>query len=187
VTEKPARYTIHIYIDTQALAQGADVARIVAHLPEGAPLWLQGEPTKQRGAERTFESPTLLRGFRYSYSARVEWFEDGKWVSQTVEVPVWAGKTTCLAIGKPAALTAALDELDPADRKMAAEQGFCAAQPMNRLGAMGKPHKAMVKGQPVFLCCEGCAKHAQRNPDKILATVKELREKNVKAGVKEKR
>ena len=41
---------------------------------------------------------------------------------------------------------------------------------------MGTPYTIMVKGQPVFLCCKGCAKKALANPDKTLATVAELTE-----------
>jgi uncharacterized protein (TIGR03000 family) len=181
VTQPPVKYTIHIYIETQAAARPADTAQLVAHLPEDAPLWVQGVAMRQRGTMRRFESPPLKPGHRYTYTARVVWFEDGRWVSQTLEVPVWAGKTTCLAIGKHTAATTALDELDPPDRKLAMEQKFCAIQPENRLGAMGKPVKLIVKGQPVLLCCEACRKQAESAPDQTLARARELRAKNAPA------
>jgi hypothetical protein len=112
----------------------------------------------------------------------VVWFEDGRWVSQTKEVPVWAGVTTCcLFLTKPAAVPAALAELPPRDRKLAAAQKFCAVQPENRLGAMGKPVKVLVKGQPVFLCCEGCVKGALAAPDRTLSRARDLRGKNAPA------
>jgi hypothetical protein len=116
----------------------------------------------------------------------VVWFEDGKWVSQTLEVPVWAGKTTCLAIARPAAATAALDELDPPDRKLAMEQKFCAVQPENPLGAMGKPVKVLLKGQAVLLCCEACLKQAQSAPEQTVAKARELRAKNAPSAPKAK-
>jgi hypothetical protein len=66
---------------------------------------------------------------------------------------------------------AALAKLDPADRKLAEAQRFCAVEG-ERLGAMGAPFKVMVNGQPVFLCCKGCSKDALANPEKTLARVK---------------
>jgi uncharacterized protein (TIGR03000 family) len=188
VTQPPVKYTIHVYVDFQpAMPADSDVAQVVAHLPEGAPLWMQDVPTRQRGALRHFKSPPLKPNHRYTYTARVVWFEDGQWVSQTREVPVWAGKTTCLYLAKPAAATAGLDELGPTDRKLAAEQKFCAVQPDNQLGAMGKPVKLMVKGKLVFLCCEACLKQARSAPDRALAKANELRAKNTAAAAKLKR
>jgi uncharacterized protein (TIGR03000 family) len=157
------------------------VTRVVAHLPEGAPLWIADEPTRQRGKLRHFESPPLTPGRKYAYTARVVWFEDGKWVSQTKDVPVWAGVTTCLFLTKPTAVEAALAKLSLPDRKLATEQKFCAVQPENQLGAMGKPVKVMVKGQPVFLCCEDCVKEALAGPALTLSRAKELRAKDAPA------
>ena len=74
-------------------------------------------------------------------------------------------------------IKANLAKLDPEDQKLAEEQKFCALENENRLGAMGVPVKIMVKGEPVFLCCKGCQKDAQADPDKTLANVKELRAK----------
>jgi uncharacterized protein (TIGR03000 family) len=179
VTSTPAKYTLHFYVDFHpSMPADTDTAQVVAHLPDGAPLWVQDAPTRQRGTLRHFRSPPLKPGHRYTYAARVVWFEDGRWVSQTQEVPVWAGKTTCLFLARPAAAAAGLDELAPKDRKQAAEQKFCALQPENRLGAMGRPVKVMLKGKPVFLCCEACVKQARGAPERTLARARELRAKN---------
>jgi len=70
-----------------------------------------------------------------------------------------------------------LSKLSPEDRKLAEAQGYCAIESDNRLGVMGVPYKIMIKDQPVFLCCKGCAKDAQKDPEKTLATVKELKDK----------
>jgi hypothetical protein len=70
-----------------------------------------------------------------------------------------------------------IDKLDPADRKLALAQKFCAIEDENRLGVMGKPIKLMVKGKPVFICCGGCRKAAMAEPDKTLAKVEELKKK----------
>jgi hypothetical protein len=77
-----------------------------------------------------------------------------------------------------ATIKANLDKLSPEDRKLAEEQKFCAVNSDDRLGEMGVPVKVMVKDQPVFLCCKSCKKEAEDNPDKTLAKVKELKEKN---------
>lgn len=71
-----------------------------------------------------------------------------------------------------------LAKLSPEDRKLAEEQKFCAVLNDNRLGAMGTPVKIVVKDEPVLLCCKGCTKKAQSNPDQTLAKVKELKAKN---------
>jgi hypothetical protein len=76
-----------------------------------------------------------------------------------------------------AEIRAALDELDPEDRKLAEAQKWCAAHSDSRLGSMDKPYKIMIEGQPVFLCCGGCKKEAEKNPQKTLAKVAELKKK----------
>lgn len=180
VSHAPVRYTITVTVlplnpDTHKQeSASADQAEILAHLPEGAPLWIGGEATTQREMERHFSTPALTPGKKYSYDARVVWFEDGKWVQQTVKVPVWAGRTTCLFLTKPSAVAEALGELGPEDRKLASGQKYCPVQPQNPLGAMGKPIKVMLEGKPVFLCCEGCQKEASKSPEKTLAKAKEL-------------
>ena len=72
-------------------------------------------------------------------------------------------------------ISAALAKLSPEDRRLAEAQVFCAGTPENRLGSMGTPLKVMIKGQPVFLCCEGCKQRALANPDQTLATAEKLK------------
>jgi hypothetical protein len=71
-----------------------------------------------------------------------------------------------------------LAKLDPADRKLAEAQVFCAVDDENRLGSMGVPFKVTVKDQPVFLCCKSCQKRALADPEKTLAKVEELKKKS---------
>jgi hypothetical protein len=75
-------------------------------------------------------------------------------------------------------IQSALAQLDPADRKLAEQQKYCAVSPESRLGSMDVPVKVMLKDQPVFLCCKGCEKAAKKDPDKTLAKVKELKTAN---------
>jgi hypothetical protein len=68
-----------------------------------------------------------------------------------------------------------LAKLKPEDRRLAEAQRFCAIQKENRLGSMGVPVKVMVKGRPVFLCCDGCEREAMDHADRTLATVEKLK------------
>jgi RND family efflux transporter MFP subunit len=69
-----------------------------------------------------------------------------------------------------------LAKLTPADRQLAEAQRSCPVQP-KLLGSMGVPIKIMVKGQPVFICCQGCEDDLTANSDEILKKVAELKRK----------
>ncbi|MFL5341421.1 MAG: hypothetical protein ACJ8F7_14850 [Gemmataceae bacterium] len=74
-------------------------------------------------------------------------------------------------------IAAELAKLDPAERAAIEAQGWCAISNDERLGAMGPPVKITLKGQAVYLCCKGCQKRAEADPDKTLAKVEELKSK----------
>jgi Cu(I)/Ag(I) efflux system membrane fusion protein len=76
-----------------------------------------------------------------------------------------------------AKVKAALAKLGPEDRKLAEVQKLCPIQQQDRLGAMGPPHKIMLKGKPVFLCCKACEEEARAHPDETLAAVERLKAK----------
>ena len=80
-------------------------------------------------------------------------------------------------LGEEAKIQANRAKLSPEDRALVDAQEWCAVNAENRLGSMGTPLKVMVKGQPVFLCCDGCEKSALGDPDKTLAKVDELKAK----------
>jgi Cu(I)/Ag(I) efflux system membrane fusion protein len=67
-----------------------------------------------------------------------------------------------------------LAKLAPAERTLAESQRLCPVTE-EPLGSMGVPLKISVRGQPVFLCCEGCDRIAQRDPAKTLALVESYR------------
>jgi hypothetical protein len=69
------------------------------------------------------------------------------------------------------------NKLSPEDRKLVDAQEWCVISDEGRLGEMGAPIKLMIKGEPVFVCCKGCKKEAEANPDKTLAKVKALKAK----------
>lgn len=180
-TRPPMKYAITITVTPQ-MSQGPqanqNIAVVMAHVPESALLWVNGKPTRQQGILREYESPPLQPGKKYEYHVRLDWFEDGHWVSETKEVPVTAGEMTCVYLTKPAAMESALAELSPQDRILAEHQRFCPIMPETPLGAMGPPTKVIIKGQPVFLCCPDCVAKARKNPDKTLAEVKAILARN---------
>jgi len=92
-----------------------------------------------------------------------------------------AGPAPSHAAGDDEKIKANLDKIpDPADRKLAEEQKFCAVETENRLGSMNVPQKVVIKGEPVFLCCKSCKKEAEEHPDKVLEKARELRKQNGK-------
>jgi YHS domain-containing protein len=65
---------------------------------------------------------------------------------------------------------AALAELSPEDRTVAEAQQVCAVAG-EPLGSMGPPIKVEYEGKPVFLCCSGCRKAFEADPEKYIATL----------------
>lgn len=175
------KYTITITVLPHK-PEGVDPnsAVLMAHLPQDALIWFNDQPTRSKGMVRHFESPPLTPGKHYYYTARVVWHENGQWVHKTVEVPVHSGELRCLYL-TPAEedreVVANLAQLTPEDRKLAQAQKVCAVESDNRLGAMGVPVKIVIKGQPIFLCCEDCRETALADPDKTLSQVKKLKER----------
>lgn len=74
-------------------------------------------------------------------------------------------------------IAANMAKLSPADRELAAAQGFCAVMADHRLGTMGPPLKIALGSETVFLCCEGCEAKAIADPNRTLAAVKALKAK----------
>lgn len=77
-----------------------------------------------------------------------------------------------------AMITAALASLPPDDRKLAEQQKYCPVLDGSRLGSMGVPVKLLLNGKPVFICCKGCTKAAEEDPDKVLKALAESKAKS---------
>jgi uncharacterized protein (TIGR03000 family) len=180
----PQRYTLQVTVLPQKNEEAPEKALIVAHVPEDARIWFEDEPTNQTGTLRQFLSPPLTPGKNYTYTVRVQWPEDGKWVSQVHSFPIHAGDIHCIDVipsesrAVEKAVAENLTKLDPDDRKAAEAQRFCAVQEGIRLGSMGVPVKVTVKGQTVYLCCSGCEEKAKADPDQTLEKVKNIKAKN---------
>lgn len=69
-----------------------------------------------------------------------------------------------------------LAKLSDADRKIAEEQRICPIED-EPLGSVGVPIKLTIKGKPVFICCKSCKEAAEKDPEKTLAKVEELKKK----------
>lgn len=184
VAQTPAKYTIQVtLLPNKHTHDNPNVAVVVAHLPEDARIWFEGRPTKQTGMVRYFESPILTPGKNYSYTTLVQWYEDGRWVSQMHAFPIHAGDVHCIDIVPRAApavdkrVEDNLARLAPEDLKLAEAQRFCAVQEGIRLGAMGVPVKIMLNGQSVFLCCKACEDTARKNPEQTLERIQRIKAK----------
>ena len=73
-------------------------------------------------------------------------------------------------------------KLSPDDRALVDAQEWCAVSTDERLGAMGPPLKLDIKGQPVFVCCKGCKRKAEADPEKTLKAVADLKAKKAAGG-----
>lgn len=69
-----------------------------------------------------------------------------------------------------AKMKAGLAKLSDEDRASAEKQHMCPVSDQ-MLGTMGAPIKLTLNEQDVWICCEGCRKKAEADPDAILAKV----------------
>ncbi|MBA4066937.1 MAG: hypothetical protein C0501_25165 [Isosphaera sp.] len=78
---------------------------------------------------------------------------------------------------KPDEVAAERAKLPPADRALVEAQEWCVVNTDERLGSMGPPMKLDIRGQTVLICCKGCKRKAEADPDKTLAKAEELKTK----------
>jgi uncharacterized protein (TIGR03000 family) len=79
-------------------------AMLIVHLPEHAMLWVEGTWIPRNGQTSYFTSPALNPGKKYTYTVRVAWIEDGRWVNLAREVPIEAGLIQTLYLRREAPL-----------------------------------------------------------------------------------
>ena len=70
--------------------------------------------------------------------------------------------------GDMAKMKEGLAKLSEADRASAEKQHICPVTG-EMLGTMGQPIKLTVNDHDVWICCDGCRKSIESNPDKYLA------------------
>jgi hypothetical protein len=73
-----------------------------------------------------------------------------------------------------AEIRAHLAALGPADQRLAERQQYCPLMEGVRLGETGPIYKVTVKGVSAFVCCRGCARSAEQEPDQALAKIRDL-------------
>lgn len=71
-------------------------------------------------------------------------------------------------------------KLDAPARALVDAQEWCVISSDERLGSMGAPIRLDIQGQAVYVCCKGCQKKAESNPEKTLAKLAELKAKKAK-------
>lgn len=91
------------------------------------------------------------------------------------ERPTPASSAPAAASTDEAKYSAAIAKLPEEERAGATAQRFCVVEDKSRLGSMGMPHKIVIEGQSVFLCCAGCEEEALRDSKATLAKVEKLK------------
>jgi uncharacterized protein (TIGR03000 family) len=181
---EPRKYEVYSHV-LPVKSKDPNSAELIAHVPDHAEVFLGSTLMGNKGETRVYTSPPMEPGYKYFYTVRVNWIEEGKKVTQTHQVMVKPGESSCFyliekgtGIDTPKEIiSASLAKLTPEDRKLAESQKFCAVQNGVALGAMGAPAKIDINGQPVFLCCPACADRAQLDAAKTLAAVVQLKSK----------
>jgi len=78
-----------------APAAADDRAHIDVRVPApDAEVFFDGDPTQQRGTDRTFASPPLPAGRTFTYNIEARWMENGRMVDRTQSVTVSAGQSS---------------------------------------------------------------------------------------------
>lgn len=81
--------------------QDSQSANIIVNLPSDARLFIDGKPTQQTGASRTFVTPPLSNSGDHSYELQADVDRDGQTLSRTLPVQVHAGETSRVDFGTP--------------------------------------------------------------------------------------
>lgn len=182
------KYSLESAAVPHAGAAAGDRVLLIAHLPEDAELWVEGQRTSSQGRTRSFESPPLAPGGTYRYALRAVWREDGRWVSQDREVTVSPGLAHAVYLTlSPAGLARKrvdtnLAKLSPEDQQVARLQKLCVVRGSAQLGEHGVPIKVMVKGHRVFVATPDDVARALADPDKTWELAQSFRVKHAKEG-----
>jgi uncharacterized protein (TIGR03000 family) len=85
----------------KAVAELDPTAYIAMRVPANAEVWFDGEKSASTGEFRTFRTPALAPGRRYTYEVRARWDENGREITQTQKVPVTAGADVTIDFPAP--------------------------------------------------------------------------------------
>lgn len=91
-----------VYYEAETPTRSSSTAQITVHVPSAnAEIWLDGQPTSQRGMQRTFVTPRLNAGSTYTYEIKARWMENGQPVEQTRSVRFQTGQTVRVDFNQP--------------------------------------------------------------------------------------
>jgi len=74
-----------------AAPANAGTIQIDVQVPSDAKIYFNGAATKQTGMSRTFVGSSLVPGFQYGYTVRVQWNEGSRPVERTRNISFMAG------------------------------------------------------------------------------------------------
>jgi len=98
---RSAAYPPDSAFDSMPSDQGARVLANI-RLPEAsAQLWIEGQEMSTQGLVRSFISPPLEAGARYTYTIKAQWTENGKPMEATRQVPVRPGQRVMVDFTAP--------------------------------------------------------------------------------------
>jgi uncharacterized protein (TIGR03000 family) len=78
-----------------------NTAHIYLHVPADAEVWFDGEPTRQKGTLRHFNTPPLTPDKKLTYEVRARWTRDGKPTEETRRLHVRANEWLHLDFTRP--------------------------------------------------------------------------------------
>ena len=100
---RPPRY-VAVPVEPIGPPQPA-VTVLRVRVPDGADVFINGDRTAQRGAERRFVTPPLENGRQLHYEIRARWQEKGEDVDRIAIVPVRPGERLALDFLEPPSVT----------------------------------------------------------------------------------
>ena len=105
-----------VAFETPAAAAAVAVnTSLKLHVPEGAKVWIEGQPTSKEGAVREFRTLALQAGEAWEgYEVKVAMTVDGREWSETKRITLGGGQDVDLTIDPAATLAAEADAAEPA-------------------------------------------------------------------------
>ncbi len=160
--------------------------RVYLYDAEGRPLSAErvaGEVALQvRGVERVFRYPLKYvaspagsgQHDHLAVAVDVSQVRDGdmKASFQFTRLPFAQPEARFVQTFALSRLAVILAKLEAADQAGIDRQKVCPVTG-EELGSMGEPIKLLVAGQPLYVCCRGCVRKVQQNPDVYLAKARQ--------------
>jgi uncharacterized protein (TIGR03000 family) len=95
-------YAYRGFTRDNAVVRPDATAHITVSVPQNSEVWFDGFETSTSGTVRTYQSPPLAPGNRYTYEIRARWNENGREMIQMQRVEVTAGSRVSVNFPVPA-------------------------------------------------------------------------------------